>query len=74
MQAGSFKFDIIARDQGTQARAGDLHTHHGIAPTPTFMPVGTLGSVKAMGPDDLERVGASIVLGKHLSLDAQARG
>ncbi|MFH1138596.1 MAG: tRNA guanosine(34) transglycosylase Tgt [Pseudomonadota bacterium] len=70
MDKGSFKFSIIAEDGDTLARAGELRTPHGTAPTPTFMPVGTLGSVKAMGPDDLTRVGASIVLGNtyHLML------
>ena len=38
--------------------------------TPVFMPVGTVGSVKAVGPDDLRTLGAQIILGNtyHLML------
>ena len=52
------------------ARAGILHTAHGPVRTPIFMPVGTVGSVKAIAPDDLEAVGAQIILGNtyHLYL------
>jgi len=60
--SGSLKFEISATDPGTRARAGCLHTKHGVAPTPCFMPVGTRGSVKAMGPDDLTSVGARMIL------------
>ena len=45
------------------ARAGVLHTAHGPIRTPIFMPVGTVGSVKAIAPDDLEAIGAQIILG-----------
>lgn len=52
------------------ARAGTLHTGHGDIPTPIFMPVGTVGSVKALAPDDLASAGAPIILGNtyHLFL------
>ena len=52
------------------ARAGVLHTAHGPIRTPIFMPVGTVGSVKAIAPDDLEAIGAQIILGNtyHLYL------
>ena len=60
--ARSFKFEIKARDQESLARAGLITTAHGDIPTPIFMPVGTRGTVKAVGPDDLERLGAEIVL------------
>ncbi|MDE7370973.1 MAG: tRNA guanosine(34) transglycosylase Tgt [Desulfovibrio sp.] len=52
------------------ARAGRLATAHGIIPTPIFMPVGTVGSVKALAPDDLTAIGAPIILGNtyHLYL------
>lgn len=61
-------FTIDARDGN--ARAGWLKTAHGLIPTPVFMPVGTVGSVKALAPDDLERIGAPIILGNtyHLFL------
>ena len=49
---------------------GHRHTPHGDIPTPVFMPVGTHATVKAVGPDDLEAMGASIVLSNtyHLLL------
>ncbi|MBS1035773.1 tRNA guanosine(34) transglycosylase Tgt [Gluconobacter cerinus] len=53
-----------------QARAGRLHTRHGTVPTPTFMPVGTVGTVKGMTMDAVRSTGAGIVLGNtyHLML------
>jgi len=53
-----------------RARAGVLETAHGMVNTPTFMPVGTLGTVKAMTADAVRSTGASIVLGNtyHLML------
>lgn len=53
-----------------KARAGILKTPHGEIKTPIFMPVGTVGSVKAVAPDDLEKIGAPIILGNsyHLHL------
>jgi queuine tRNA-ribosyltransferase len=63
-------FDIVARCDKTAARAGVVRTPHGEIATPVFMPVGTNATVKAVGPDDLERLGASIVLSNtyHLLL------
>jgi len=53
-----------------EARLGRLSLTHGIVETPAFMPVGTYGSVKAMTPEELEGLGAHIVLGNtfHLML------
>jgi queuine tRNA-ribosyltransferase len=61
-------FELIATDGA--ARRGRLTTAHGVVETPVFMPVGTRGTVKALGPDDLRAAGASIVLGNtyHLFL------
>jgi len=52
------------------ARAGTFTTPHGVVETPVFMPVGTLGTVKALDPDDLTGAGVSIVLANtyHLHL------
>ena len=52
------------------ARRGVLETGRGTVNTPAFMPVGTIGTVKAMSPDELKEVGAEIVLGNtyHLYL------
>ena len=53
-------FSVIATDDA--ARAGILRTAHGDVPTPAFMPVGTKATVKAVDPDELHSLGASIVL------------
>ena len=52
------------------ARLGTLHLPHGDVPTPIFMPVGTQGTVKTLHPEDLEALGAQIILGNtyHLCL------
>jgi len=54
----------------THARSGRLTTAHGVVETPQFMPVGTNATVKALDPDDLREVGATIVLSNtyHLAL------
>jgi len=44
------------------ARACILETGRGVVRTPSFMPVGTIGTVKAMSPDELKEIGAEIVL------------
>ena len=44
------------------ARTGTLTTPHGDVPFPAFMPVGTYGTVKAMTPQDLRQIGATIIL------------
>ena len=64
----SFAFSIVAR-QG-RARTGTLATPHGDVETPVFMPVGTLATVKALDPDDLRTIGASMILANayHLHL------
>lgn len=62
----SFSFSLSATNG--RARAGVIHTAHGVIETPIFMPVGTYGSVKAVGPDDLHALGASIILGNTFHL------
>ena len=64
-------FKLEAKDKVSSARAGTLSTDHGEIRTPIFMPVGTLGSVKAVSQTDLkEEVGVDIILGNtyHLYL------
>jgi len=64
-------FDLIKEDKKTNARRGVLHTDHGDIPTPIFMPVGTLGTVKGVHYRDLiNEVKAKIVLSNtyHLYL------
>jgi len=64
------KFTIKATDSKISARTGILETDHGIIETPVFMPVGTVGAVKTMTPDELTAVGSTIILGNtyHLYL------
>ena len=61
-------FVCLQTDGG--ARRGRLTTQHGVIETPIFMPVGTYGTVKAMTPEELDSLGASIILGNtfHLML------
>ncbi|RFA34523.1 tRNA guanosine(34) transglycosylase Tgt [Virgibacillus dokdonensis] len=46
----------------TGARLGRVHTPHGSFDTPTFMPVGTLATVKTMSPEELTEINANIIL------------
>ena len=64
------EFDILFRCNDTKARGGVIKTARGNFVTPVFMPVGTSGSVKSVGPDDLNEIGTSIILGNtyHLYL------
>lgn len=65
------EFKIEATSPGTEARAGEITTDHGKIPTPIFMPVGTVGSVKAVHIRELrEDIDARIILGNtyHLYL------
>lgn len=64
-------FSLLKSSEQTKARLGKLKTDHGEIETPIFMPVGTLGTVKAVSQDDLsERIKAQIILGNtyHLYL------
>lgn len=63
-------YELIKRCSETGARAGRLHTPHGVFDTPMFMPVGTQATVKAMSPDELKAMGAGIILSNtyHLYL------
>lgn len=65
------KFTINRSDLHSNARAGEITTDHGVIQTPIFMPVGTLGAVKALHIKNLkEDVKAQIILGNtyHLYL------
>jgi queuine tRNA-ribosyltransferase len=61
-------FELLGRDGA--ARRGRLTTPHGAIETPAFMPVGTLGAVKGLTPDELAAAGAQVMLANlyHLSL------
>ncbi|MDP6729524.1 MAG: tRNA guanosine(34) transglycosylase Tgt [SAR324 cluster bacterium] len=62
--------DFQVSNQDGTARAGKLDTPHGNILTPIFMPVGTLGTVKAAAPEELKALGTQILLGNtyHLHL------
>lgn len=65
------KFTIAKSDSNSNARTGTITTDHGEIPTPIFMPVGTVGSVKGVNHRELENdVDAKIILGNtyHLYL------
>ena len=67
------RFEVLVPppvEGGTLARLGRLELGHGVVETPQFMPVGTNATVKALHPDDLVEVGASIILANtyHLYL------
>ena len=63
-------FQLLKKDPKTKARLGRFDTSHGGFETPVFMPVGTQATVKAMRPEELRAMGASIILGNtyHLYL------
>ncbi len=63
-----FRYELISTDD--TARRGRLHFDRGTIETPAFMPVGTYGSVKSLTPEDVEGLGAEIILGNtfHLML------
>ena len=64
----SFEFTLEAITGA--ARAGSFVTPHGVVPSPAFMAVGTLATVKALDPDDLRAIGAPVILANayHLHL------
>lgn len=66
----NFSFELIKECPKTGARAGIFHTPHGDIETPIFMPVGTQATVKGLRPEDLNEIGAQIILSNtyHLFL------
>lgn len=62
------KYKVLKKEG--KARRGVLETAHGVVNTPAFMPVGTVGTVKAMTPEAVADTGAEILLGNtyHLML------
>lgn len=60
------EFQIVGQDHA--ARRGRLSFARGTVETPAFMPVGTYGTVKAMTPEELEGLGAEIILGNTFHL------
>ena len=68
MPGKEFSFELIT--QNDKARLGKITTPRGIIDTPTFMPVGTQGTVKGIFTDDILKTNTQIILGNtyHLLL------
>lgn len=66
-----FTFEITKKLEGTLARAGEIHTPHGVIYTPSFITVGTKATVKSLTPEQLKDLGAQVVLANtyHLYLE-----
>lgn len=62
MTQPAISYRLIKKEKHTGARLGEIITPHGTFPTPMFMPVGTLATVKTMSPEELKEMGAGIIL------------
>ena len=60
MSKEHFSFELNTQDE--KARLGQITTSKGLIDTPAFMPVGTLGTVKGIFPDDVLETGSQIIL------------
>jgi len=58
----NIKYELKHEDKNTNARYGVLHTRRGSYETPMFMPVGTLGTVKTLSPEEVKECGSAIIL------------
>jgi queuine tRNA-ribosyltransferase len=61
-------YTLVHQSSDCPARCGQVKTLHGTFETPIFMPVGTLGTVKAVTPENLHELGAQIILGNTYHL------
>lgn len=70
MVSSAFRFELLHTDSGSSARRARMHTPRGAVELPTFMPVGTVGTVKGLDVGRIKETGAQIVLGNtyHLAL------
>ena len=70
MRAKNFFLEILHVDKNSGARYGILHTPHGDVEVPMFMPVGTVGIVKTLSPEEVKSLGAGVILANtyHLHL------
>lgn len=62
MTEPAIKYHLLKKEAHTAARLGKLQTPHGTYPTPMFMPVGTQATVKTLTPEELESMGAGVIL------------
>lgn len=70
MKKYAVTYELLHECKQTGARRGVIHTPHGDIQTPVFMPVGTQATVKALTPEELNEIGAQIILSNtyHLYL------
>ena len=71
MKKPLFDFQIKSRCKTTLARVCSFKTPNGIVNTPKFMPVGTLGTVKGVTSQQLEKTGAEMILANTFHLHLQ---
>jgi len=64
-------FNIVKKDKHTWARAGIVHTPHGVIHTPYFFPVATKATVRTLDPNDLKEIGVEAVLANTYHLHLQ---
>jgi len=66
----NFDYKILQKDTKSKARAGEIHTPHGVIETPCFVAVGTQATVKTLSPSDLKTIGVELLFGNtyHLHL------
>ncbi|MEC4804525.1 MAG: tRNA guanosine(34) transglycosylase Tgt [Jaaginema sp. PMC 1079.18] len=67
----AFTFERLSHCSTTKARTGRFYTPHGIVETPRFMPVGTVGTIKGLTPQQVESVGAQMILANTYHLHLQ---
>ena len=68
MTQPAIRYRLIKKEKHTGARLGELITPHGTFPTPMFMPVGTLATVKTMSPEELKEKGEAALLSSPVTL------
>lgn len=56
------KYELLKKENNTNARKGILHTNYGSFATPMFMPVGTLATVKTLSPEELKEMNSAVIL------------
>ena len=62
-------FELLKTDPKSRARRGRITTTRGVIETPTFMPVGTQATVKALDNRELEEMDAQVILGNTYHLN-----
>ena len=56
------KYELLNKENSTNARYGLLHTNYGTYETPMFMPVGTQATVKTLSPEEIKEMGSGVIL------------